>query len=60
MKRVKGHDYLYFAHSLKNVETGRHYLKWCYIGSARAVERAGGVSSYLEALRSTREGVPTE
>jgi len=35
-KKVKGHIYLYFAHSLKNPETGKHYLKWCYIGPARA------------------------
>lgn len=32
MRKVKGHDYLYFAHSLKNSETGRFYVKWCYVG----------------------------
>lgn len=53
-KKVKGREYLYFAHSLKNPETGKHYQKWCYIGSARSVERAGGVSAYIEAVRSRR------
>ena len=52
VKKIKGRDYLYFAHPLKNPETGRHYLKWCYIGSASAIERAGGIPEYLEAIRS--------
>ena len=51
-KKVKGRKYLYFAHSLKNPETGRHYLKWCYVGPASAIESAGGIPAYLEAIRS--------
>ena len=51
-KKVKGREYLYFAHSLKNPETGKHYQKWCYIGPASAIERAGGIPAYLEAIRS--------
>jgi hypothetical protein len=52
VKRVKGHDYLYFAHSLKNAETGKHYQKWHYVGSALAIENAGGIPAYLETIRS--------
>ena len=51
-KKIKGREYLYFAHSFKNPETGRHCLKWCYVGPALAIEGAGGISAYLEAVRS--------
>lgn len=52
VKRVKGHDYLYFANSLKNPETGKHYQKWHYVGPALAIESAGGIPAYLERIRS--------
>ena len=51
-KKIKGREYLYFAHSLKNPETGKHYQKWCYVGPASAVESAGGIPAYLEAIGS--------
>jgi len=51
-KKIKGREYLYFAHSLKNPETGRHYVKWCYVGSMWAIEEAEGIEAYLEAVRS--------
>jgi hypothetical protein len=50
-KKIKGNGYLYFAHSLKNLETGKHYLKWCYVGPASAIESAGSIPAYLEAIR---------
>ena len=31
-KKVKGHEYLYFAHCFKNPETGKFYIRWCYVG----------------------------
>ena len=49
-KKVKGREYLYFAHSLKNQEMGRHYAKWCYVGSKEAIEEAGGVAACLEVV----------
>jgi len=52
VKRIGGRAYLYFAHSLKNPETGKHYVKWCYIGSKEAIEEAGGAAAYLKAIRS--------
>jgi hypothetical protein len=51
-KKIKGREYLYFAHSYKNQEKGRHYAKWCYIGPATAIEVTGGVAAYLEIIRS--------
>jgi len=54
-KRVKGRKYLYFAHSLRNQETGKRYIKWCYVGSAQAIEKAGGVNEYLKIIESKRE-----
>jgi len=56
-KKIKGREYLYFAHSLKNPETGRYYQKWCYVGPAFAIEHAGGIPAYLEAIRSHSHGV---
>ena len=50
-KKIRGREYLYFAHSFKNPETGEHYQKWCYIGPASAIESAGGIPAYLEAIR---------
>jgi hypothetical protein len=51
-KKIKGREYLYFVHSLKNPETGKYYQKWCYVGPASAIEYAGGIPAYLKAIRS--------
>jgi hypothetical protein len=51
-KKIKGREYLYFSHSLKNAQTGRYYQKWCYVGPASAIEYAGGIPTYLESIRS--------
>jgi hypothetical protein len=51
-KKIKGHEYLYFVHSLKNPETGKYYQKWHYVGPASAIESAEGMPAYLERIRS--------
>jgi hypothetical protein len=51
-RKIKGREYLYFAHSLRNPETGKHYQKWHYVGPASAIESMGGIPAYLEAVRS--------
>jgi len=51
-KKIKGREYLYFVHSLRNPETWKHYQKWHYVGPASAIENAGGIPAYLEAIRS--------
>jgi hypothetical protein len=51
-KKIKGREYLYFVHSLKNPETGKHHQKWHYVGPALAIENAGSIPAYLERIRS--------
>jgi len=38
-KKIKGRGYLYFAHSFKNQETGRFYIKWCCVRPTESSER---------------------
>jgi len=51
-KKIKGREYVYFVHSMKNPETGRYCQKWHCVGPASAIEQAGGIPAYLEAIRS--------
>ena len=51
-RKVRGHEYLYFAHSTRAPKTRKRGIKWCYVGSARAIEAAGGMVAYLEMARS--------
>ena len=35
VRKIKGHEYKYYAHSHKYSDTGRYYVRWCYAGPAR-------------------------
>jgi len=51
-KKIKGREYVYFVHSLKDTGTGEYYQIWHYVGPASAIEQAGGIAQYLEAIGS--------
>jgi hypothetical protein len=54
-KRIRGCEYVYFAHTLENPEIGKFYIKWCYIGPAATIEKAGDAAAYLEIIRVRQE-----
>lgn len=45
-KRIGGRIYLYFEHSGRDIKP-----RWHYLGPQEDVEKAGGVTRYLEKLR---------
>lgn len=51
-RKVRGYEYLYFAHTTRAPKTRKRGIKWCYVGSARAIEAAGRMVAYLEMARS--------
>jgi hypothetical protein len=37
-RKIKGREYLYFAHTLKYPETDKFHVKWCYSEPVKKTE----------------------